>query len=77
MHKTVLPEGIKMPAATLAYPQFTYQQIQWQDLIPVPLKLNQELHALARTATADCSWLLLANFIILIVNKIDTRKNSS
>ena len=55
MHKSVLPKDIKMPAATLAYSQYTYQQLRWQDWIMVPLELNQELHALARTATADCS----------------------
>ena len=32
-----------MPAATLAYPQYTYHQLRWRDLIPVPLELNQEL----------------------------------
>ena len=55
MHKSMLPKDIKMPAATLAYPQYTYQQMRWREMIPVPLKLNQELHALACTATADCS----------------------
>ena len=34
MHKSVLPKDIKMPAATLAFPQYTYQQMQWRGLIP-------------------------------------------
>ena len=51
MHKSVLPKDIKMPAATLAYPQYTYQQMLWRKSLPVPFELNQELHALARTAT--------------------------
>ena len=55
MHKSVLPKDIKRSAATLAYPQYTYHQMRWRGSIPVPLELNQELHALARMATADCS----------------------
>ena len=46
MNKSVLPKDIKMPAATLAYPQYIYHQLRWQDSIPVPLELNQELYAL-------------------------------
>ena len=30
VHKSVIPEDIKMSAATLAYPQYTYQQLRWQ-----------------------------------------------
>ena len=60
MHKSVLPKDIEMPAATLAYPLYTYQQMQWWESIPVPLELNQKLHALACTATADCSKFQLA-----------------
>ena len=54
MHKSVLPKDIKMPAATLAYPQYTYKQMRWRESIPGTSWLSQELHALARTATADC-----------------------
>ena len=58
--KSVLPKDIKMPTATLAYPQYTHQQMRWRGLIPGTscrylLTFCQELHALARTATADCS----------------------
>ena len=55
LHKSVLPKDIKMPAATLAYPQYTYQQMQWWGSIPGTSWLSQELHALAHTATTDCS----------------------
>ena len=58
MYNSVLPEDTKMPTATLAYPKNTFQRLWWRDSIPVPLELNQELHALARTATADCSKIL-------------------
>ena len=34
MHKSVLPKDIKMPVATLAYPQYTYQQMRWRGSIP-------------------------------------------
>ena len=34
MHKSVLPKDIKMPTATLAYPQYTYQQMRWRGSIP-------------------------------------------
>ena len=60
MHKSVLPKDIKMSAATLAYPQYTYQQMWWRESIPGPLELDQELHALQYTATADCSLAVLA-----------------
>ena len=54
MHNPVLPKDTKMPAATLAYPQYTYLEMQWRGLIPGTLELHQDLHALERTATADC-----------------------
>ena len=48
MHESVLTKDIKMPAATLDYPQYTYQQLGWRDSIPVPLELNPfELDVLA------------------------------
>ena len=53
MLKSVLPKDIKMPAATLTYPQYTYQQMWWRGLIPGTSWLSQELHALARMAAAD------------------------
>ena len=34
---------------------------------PVPLELNQELHALARTATADCSPCSVASYFVLTI----------
>ena len=34
VHKSVLPKDIKMSAAALAYPQYTYLQMQWQGSIP-------------------------------------------
>ena len=55
MHKSMLPKDIEMPTATLAYTQYTYQQMQWRGSIPGTSRLSQELHALARTATADGS----------------------
>ena len=55
MHKSVLPKDIKMSAATLAIPQYTYQQMRGGEWSQTPLELYQELNALGRTATGDCS----------------------
>ena len=59
----MLPKDIKMPAATLAYSQYTYHQMPWWDRSLVPLELNRELHTLARTATADSSRLLASSYL--------------
>ena len=34
VHKSVLPKDIKMPTATLSYPQYTYQKMRWRGSIP-------------------------------------------
>ena len=51
--KSVLPKDIKMATATLAYPQYTHAVAGIDPRYL--LTFCQELHALARMATADCS----------------------
>ena len=54
--KSVLPKDIKMPTATLTYPPVHLSADAVAGIDPqYLLTFCKELHALARTATADCS----------------------
>ena len=69
LHKSVLPKDIKMSTAALSYPHGVHLSADAVAGIDPQylMAFCQELHALARTATADCSQLSLVGLSIYLV----------
>ena len=76
--KSVLPKDIKMPTATLAYPQYTHHAVAGIDPRNL-LTFCQELHALARTATltALASRASLASYTQTLSRSVNTGRLST
>ena len=62
------PKTLKFPLQHSLTPSTLITRCGGGDRSPVPLELNQELHALARTATADCSVVVASLNLELIFN---------